>query len=395
VVKSIKKYKLLVISSLLITLLFCSVTIRAQEVDFELESKSAVLMGVESGRVIYQKNSAEKLPPASITKIMTMLLVMEALDEGRANLDDTIMVSEDAANMGGSQIWLEEGEKMKLENLLKAVAIVSANDACLALAEYLYGTEEGFLEKMNQKAKSLGLENTKFYNTNGLPINDQTGKENYTTAYDVAIMTRELLKHPQILEYTSVWTDHLRDGESFLRNTNELVRFYDGADGMKTGYTNQAGFCLAATAKRNGMRFISVIMKAPNSKTRFNESKQLLSYAFNVHKSLTITKAGEVIDELEVFKGKKDTVTAISKNELIIPVLKGEEEQLTKRILLDQELVAPIKSGAKLGKIIVVKNEEKLGEVNLVAKEDIEKDSIFGIILKIFSSFITKFVTGG
>ena len=393
--KSIKKYKLLVISSLLITLLFCSVTIRAQEVDFELESKSAVLMGVESGRVIYQKNSAEKLPPASITKIMTMLLVMEALDEGRANLDDTIMVSEDAANMGGSQIWLEEGEKMKLENLLKAVAIVSANDACLALAEYLYGTEEGFLEKMNQKAKSLGLENTKFYNTNGLPINDQTGKENYTTAYDVAIMTRELLKHPQILEYTSVWTDHLRDGESFLRNTNELVRFYDGADGMKTGYTNQAGFCLAATAKRNGMRFISVIMKAPNSKTRFNESKQLLSYAFNVHKSLTITKAGEVIDELEVFKGKKDTVTAISKNELIIPVLKGEEEQLTKRILLDQELVAPIKSGAKLGKIIVVKNEEKLGEVNLVAKEDIEKDSIFGIILKIFSSFITKFVTGG
>jgi D-alanyl-D-alanine carboxypeptidase (penicillin-binding protein 5/6) len=394
-VKSIKKYKLLVISSLLITLLFCSVTIRAQEVDFELESKSAVLMGVESGRVIYQKNSAEKLPPASITKIMTMLLVMEALDEGRANLDDTIMVSEDAANMGGSQIWLEEGEKMKLENLLKAVAIVSANDACLALAEYLYGTEEGFLEKMNQKAKSLGLENTKFYNTNGLPINDQTGKENYTTAYDVAIMTRELLKHPQILEYTSVWTDHLRDGESFLRNTNELVRFYDGADGMKTGYTNQAGFCLAATAKRNGMRFISVIMKAPNSKTRFNESKQLLSYAFNVHKSLTITKAGEVIDELEVFKGKKDTVTAISKNELIIPVLKGEEEQLTKRILLDQELVAPIKSGAKLGKIIVVKNEEKLGEVNLVAKEDIEKDSIFGIILKIFSSFITKFVTGG
>ncbi|MGM0370767.1 MAG: D-alanyl-D-alanine carboxypeptidase family protein, partial [Bacillota bacterium] len=391
--KFIKKNKLLVISSLLITLLFSSVTIGAQETDFELKSKSAILMDFKSGRVIYQKNPTEKLPPASITKIMTMILVMEALDEGRANLNDTVMVSERAANMGGSQIWLEAGEQMKLENLLKAVAIVSANDACLALAEYLHGTEEEFLEKMNQKAKSLGLENTKFYNTNGLPINDQTNKENYTTAYDVALMTRELLKYPQILKYTSVWIDHLREGESFLRNTNELVRFYDGVDGLKTGYTSQAGFCLAATAKRKGMRFISVIMKAPNSETRFNESKNLLSYAFNIHKSLAITKAGEVIDELEVFKGKKDKVTVVAQNKLAVSVLKGEEEKLTKRIILDQQLVAPIKSGAKLGKIIVAKNDEKLGEVSLVAKNDIEKDNVFGIIFKLLSSFITKFVT--
>ena len=386
------KYKLTIISCLLLTLLVIVAPVKADSPDFELQSQSAILMDYQSGRIIYQKNKQEKLPPASITKIMTMLLVMEAVDEGKANLTDSIMVSEHAASMGGSQVWLEPGEEMELGDLLKAVAIVSANDACVALAEYLYGTEEEFVEQMNKKAKSLGMKNTKFYNTNGLPLNDKSGKENYTTAYDVALMTRELLNYPQILDYTSIWIDHLRAGDYFLRNTNELVRFYDGADGLKTGYTTEAGFCLSATAKRKGLRFISVIMKAPNSKIRFKESKQLLSYAFNIHKSILIAKQGETIDEVKVFKGKEDKVELVAQNELIISIVKGEDENLIKRTILDDQISAPISSGDELGKIIILRGEEKLGETNLIAKNNVEKASILGIISDLFINYLTKFI---
>ena len=373
-------------------LLIVSNSVTADRLDFELKSEAAVLMEFNSGQILYQKNAETKLSPASITKIMTMLLVMEALEEERVTLTDKIMVSEHAASMGGSQIWLEPGEKMELKELLKAVAIVSANDACVAIAEYLSGTEEEFIEEMNLKAKELGMANTKFYNTNGLPITGENKQGNYTTAHDVALMTRELLKYPQILDYTSVWIDHLRDGESFLRNTNKLVRFYEGADGVKTGYTTEAGFCLSATAKKKGLRFISVIMKAPSSQVRFEESKLLLSSAFNIYRSLLITKAEEILGKTKVFKGQKQEVNAVTEKELTISILKGKEDDLVKRTILKKEVTAPVKKGDELGKVLVFKGEEKIGEVNLVAQNGVKKANYFRIINNLFTEFIINLI---
>ncbi|MGM0501259.1 MAG: D-alanyl-D-alanine carboxypeptidase family protein [Bacillota bacterium] len=388
------KTKLQWISYLIISIIFFTLPVTANNPDFKLQSKSAVLMEYKSGKIIYQNNAREKLPPASITKIMTMLLVMEALEEGGVGLNDSITVSSHAASMGGSQVWLEPGEEMKLANLLKAVAIVSANDACVALAEYISGTEQEFVEQMNHRATELGMKNTKFYNTNGLPSDNELGKENYTTAYDVALMTRELLKYSQILEYTSVWIDHLRAGESFLRNTNELVRFYEGADGIKTGYTTEAGFCLSATAQRKGMRFIAVIMKGPTSKVRFKESKELLSYAFNIHNSFVIAKPGTIIDEVKVFKGKEDKVAAVAKDELIVAVLKGNEDSLVKRTVLKKQITAPVRAGDDLGEIIVLSGENKLGAVELIAQNNVKKANFLGIISNLWVSFLDKLIAG-
>ncbi|MCK8816593.1 D-alanyl-D-alanine carboxypeptidase [Natroniella sulfidigena] len=360
--------------------------------DFDLESESAILMDAESGRVLYEKNPHQQKPPASITKIMTMLLTMEALEEGRAQLTDKVPTSEHAAQMGGSQIWLEPGEEMTLKEMLKAIAIVSANDACVAVAEYLYGTEEEFVRAMNQKAEELGMENTYFKNTNGLPITEEGEEGNYTTAYDVALMSRELLKYPEILEYTSTWIDHLRDGESFLRNTNDLVRFYEGADGLKTGYTAEAGFGLSATASQRGMRFISVVLDAPNSKVRFRESRELLSYAFNIHQAIEIVEKDLEIDQIDVFKGKDDQVTAIVAEDLTVSVIKGEEGEVKKQIWLDQEITAPIDSGDKVGEVIVLKDGEEIGQVDLVAAEKVEEANLFELIISIFKKFISSLI---
>lgn len=377
---------------MIILCLLMPLTVTAKELDFNLKSESALLMDFNSGEIIYQKNSNQKLPPASITKVMTMLLVMEALEEGRAKLADTITVSEHAASMGGSQIWLEPGEEMGLEELLKAVAIVSANDACVALAEYLYGTEEEFIEEMNLKAQELGMKNTKFYNTNGLPIKEESGGGNHTTAYDVALMTRELLEYPRILNYTSRWIDHLRDGDSFLRNTNKLVRFYDGADGVKTGYTTEAGFCLSATAKRKGLRFISVIMNAPSSPVRFSESKELLSSAFNIYRSFLVVETEDLIGKIKVFKGEEKQVSVVPKEKLRVSVLKGAENNLLKRTILKNQVTAPVDKGDKLGEILIFKGEKEIGRVDLIAKDDIKKAGYLGIIINLWSEFINNLI---
>lgn len=371
-------------------ILFITANIVAVDVEFDLQSKSAILMDASSGEILYQKNSHKKMPPASITKIMTMLLAMEALDEGRVKLSAKITTSEYAAQMGGSQIWLEPGEEMTLEQILKAVAIVSANDGCVAIAEHLYGTVDQFVDAMNKKAKSLGMKDTYFYNTNGLPATEEGVEGNSTTAYDIALMSRELLKHPKILEYTSTWIDHLRDGDSFLRNTNNLVRFYKGADGLKTGFTNEAGFCLSSTATKKGMRFIAVVMNAPNSKVRFKEASELLSYAFNIHKSISIVAKDEEVGKVKVFKGKKEEVTALAQDDLKVAVKKGEEEQLIKQIRLKKEVVAPIKPGDKVGKILVLKGDKVLQEIDLIAQEPVEKANFFEIIVQILKRFINK-----
>ncbi len=377
------------ISLFLVSFLFNPV-IAFDSPEFDLQSQSAILMDAKSGKILYQKNADQKLPPASITKVMTMLLAMEAVEEGRVDWDDKITTSEYAAQMGGSQIWLEPGEEMTFSDLLKAVAVVSANDACVAIAEHIYGREEEFVRVMNQKAKELGMEDTYFYNTNGLPPTDPKVKGNYTTAYDIALMSRELLKYPKILDYTSIWIDHLRGEESFLRNTNNLVRFYKGADGLKTGYTNEAGFCLSSTATRKGIRFIAVVMNAPNSKIRFKEASDLLSYAFGIHRSITIINKGEEVDKVNVFKGIKEEISVVAKDDLQVAIIKGEEDKVVKQTRLNKEVVAPIKAGDKVGEIIILKGEEELGRVDLVAKEEVEKAGFFKIILQLIKRFISR-----
>ena len=382
-----------ILSLILLSLLFVlPVQAKNNNLDFKLKSEAAVLMDFTSGQLLYQKQAHKKLSPASITKIMTMLLVMEAIEEKKVELTDTVTVSEHAAAMGGSQIWLEPGEEMKLEELLKAVAIVSANDACVALAEYISGTADEFIDHMNLKAKELGMKNTKFYNTNGLPIQGEK-KGNYTTAYDVALMTKELLNYPQILNYTAVWIDHLRDGDSFLRNTNKLVRFYDGADGIKTGYTTEAGFCLSATAKRKGLRFISVIMKAPSSQVRFEESKQLLSSAFNIYRAVVVVNSGTIVGTTKVFKGQQKNVSVIPAKQLTVSILKGEEDKLLKRTILKQEVTAPIRKGDNVGKIVVLKDKKEIAKVDLIAKSEVKKASYIKIMTNLFVEFVKSLMS--
>jgi D-alanyl-D-alanine carboxypeptidase (penicillin-binding protein 5/6) len=385
-----RRVKIIIGITLILLCLFTQAVLAIDKPEFDLQTKSAILMDAKTGRILYEKNAHQKLPPASVTKIMTMLLAMEAVDEGRVKWDDKISTSELAAKMGGSQIWLEPGEEMTFEHLIKAVAVVSANDACVAIAEHLYGTEENFVKAMNDKAKELGLENTFFYNTNGLPPTDSDIQGNYTTAADVAKMSLELLKHPKILKFTSIWIDHIRDGESFLRNTNNLVRFFKGADGLKTGYTQEAGFCVSATAKKDGMRFIAVVMNAPNSKVRFNEARSLLNYAFSIHRSVDIVSKGEVVSKVKVFKGEIPEIDAVAKEDLKISVMKGEEKEAVKQTRLNKEVVAPVKVGDKVGEIVVLKGEEVLGRVDLVAKEEVAKANFFKIILQLFKKFISN-----
>ncbi|ADL13213.1 D-alanyl-D-alanine carboxypeptidase family protein [Acetohalobium arabaticum] len=389
-----------IISIILLVFLLClsfSLTLSAEELpdpEFDLEAKSAVLMEAKSGKVIYEKNAHEELPPASITKTMTLLLTMEAIDEGKANLDEAVTTSEYAAGMGGSQIWLEPGEEMKLEEMIKAIAIVSANDACVAVAEHLYGTEEVFVNAMNEKADELGLDDTHFVNTNGLPVEDSDKRGNYTSAHDVGVMSRELVtKYPQVLDYTKIWIDHLRDGDSFLRNTNNLVRFYKGADGLKTGHTSQAGFGVVATAERKGLRFIAVVMKEETSDTRFKEAGELLSYGFSIYRSVPVIQKGEVaIDEVEIYKGKNPKVKAVARKDLTAAVIKGNEGNLKRQILVKEDLTAPLKRGEKIGELRVLSDGQKIASVDLVANREVQKGNIIQVIIQLLKKFLLNIV---
>ncbi|MFW6270737.1 MAG: D-alanyl-D-alanine carboxypeptidase family protein [Bacillota bacterium] len=382
------KFNQILYTILTLILLLVGTKVSASEIDFELTAKSAVLMEAETGEIIFEKNSDEQLPPASMTKIMTMLLVMEAIDEERVNLDDKIVTSENAASMGGSQIWLEPGEEMTLKDLMKAIAIVSANDACVAVAEHLYGTEENFVNKMNEKVEELGLENTSFYNTNGLPSGDDETQGNYTSAKDLAIMSRELLKYPKILEWTSTWIDYLRDGDSVLNNTNWLVRHIPGADGLKTGFTSEAGHCVTGTAKRGDLRFVSVIMDAESSKARFSEAADLISYGFNIYETSTLAEADEVIDTIYINNASNPETEIVVKDKLTIPVKKGSEADINKEIKISEELKAPLEKGDKAGVIKVYKGNLLIKEADLVVNRDVSKASIWKLFIRMIKNLI-------
>lgn len=346
----------------------------------DIKAKSVVLMEPNTGKVLYESNSDEKLPPASITKIMSLLLVMEAIDRGDMTLETVVTASEHACSMGGSQIWLEPGETMTVNDLLKAAVIASANDACVALGETVAGSEEGFVALMNERAGELGMTNTHFVNCTGL---DAEG--HLTTAYDVAVMSSALIKHDLIKDYSTVWMDTLRDGKSELVNTNKLVRFYEGTTGLKTGTTSTAKYCLSATAERNGLELVAVVMAGDSSNDRFGGAKKLLDYGFANYNYSSIDAGLEENTELEVVKGTEKTVGIKPQSTLNVLLPKSSSGKIERKTVLSENVTAPVKKGDILGTVTVTLDGEQLGEIPLVANKDVPRLTLgvtLGWILK-------------
>lgn len=346
--------------------------------EFDVDARSAILIDASTGKIIYEKNIHDKLPPASVTKVMTMLLAMEAIDKGQIALDDKILISERAASMGGSQLYLEPGEEKAVDQLLKGIAVASANDACIAMGEHISGTEEMFVKRMNEKAKELGMKDTQFMNTNGLP---QEG--HHTSAYDIALMSKELLKYPKIHDYLSIWMTTMKVGIASKRetnlqltNTNKLIRFYPGANGIKTGYTSNAKYCLSASATKNGLTLIAVLLGSPTSKIRFAEAKKLLNYGFSSYSSVILAKKNQRIDEVVVEKGKEAKINAIVKEDVSVLVKKGDEKSVSKEVILPKSIKAPFKEGTKVGEIILAKDGQEVGRVDLITEKGVEKASM-------------------
>ena len=350
----------------------------------DFDCVSAILMDAATGTVFYEKNADAALPPASVTKIMTLLLTMEALEDGKIKLDDQVSVSANAAAMGGSQVYLEEGEQMSVEDMLKCVIIASANDAALALAEYVAGSEEAFVRRMNERASELGMKNTHFENTNGL---DDTVENHVISARDIAIMSRELIKHPKILEYSSIWMDTVRNGSFGLTNTNRLIRFYKDATGLKTGSTAKAKFCISATAKRDGMHLICVVMGAESRDSRNAIATQLLDYGF-ANFALFEAK-GERLPEIKVLGGVEDSC-ALSYGEFSYAVKKGEQGKVQKTLTVDSSVAAPVKKGTVVGRVSYNLDGKEIGSVDVVTTEEIGKIGYFSFLLRMVAKIILK-----
>ena len=339
-----------------------------------VDAKSALLIEPKSGKILYEKNIDEKFAPASVTKIMTMLLTMEAVDSGKITLQDKVTCSENAKKMGGSTMLLDTGEIRTVEELIKGVAIASGNDAAVALAEYLGGTEDAFVEMMNKRAQELGMVNTTFKNCNGLPI-----EGHLSTARDISIMSLELLKHPTILKYSGIYMETISEGRKSpieLVNHNKLVRFFEGCDGLKTGYTEEAKYCISATATRNGVRMLSVIMGAPTYKVRNRDAGMLLNYGFSKFEGKKLLSKDEDVENIYLSKQTDKFLVARAKEDLVAIVPKGTNEELEKRIVID-EVKKEYKQGDIVGKCEVYLGEEKIGEVELHSDRDIKLGGIF------------------
>ena len=354
-----------------------------------LESGGAILIEQKTGQILYEHNMHEKLRPASVTKVMSLLLIMEALDSGQISLTDKIPCTEDAAGMGGSQIWLEVGEELTVDEMLKAICVVSANDCTVAMADYLCGSQEAFVQKMNERAKELGMNDTTFKNCHG---KDEDG--HVRSAYDIALMSRELLNnHPSIMNYTTIWMDTLRNGESELVNTNKLIRNYKGATGLKTGSTSVALYNLSASATRDGLSLIAVIMKAPTTKIRFAEAQKLLDYGFSNYQYKLIARGGDILKEVEVNKGVTPKLNLVIENDVGILVKKGEDKNVEQIVNIDENISAPITQGQKLGEMIFTLNGQEIGRSNLIAEINIEKRTFFNIALNAYQSWFNMLRT--
>ena len=373
-----------IISGLLSVLLLCLPAYAlapASEVAITITAPHAILMEKSSGEIIYEKDAFTHVSPASVTKVMTLLLVMEEIEAGRLSLDDVVTASAHAASMGGSQIWLEEGEQMTVSEMIKCAAVVSANDCCVALAEHIAGSEEAFVARMNARALELGMNNTNFTNSTGLI----EGDDHYTCAYDTAIMSRELLRHDMIKEFTTIWMDTARDGQFQLSNTNRLIYHFDGATGLKTGFTSKAMYCLAASAERDGVEYIAVIFKAPTSNDRFESAKTLLNFAFANYELMPLAPP-QAIAPVLVSLGEFSSVQPVLIEDTGVLVKKHDTDKLRYVIDLPEAVPAPVEVGQTLGAINIYNGEELIASAPLVADGAVSKRSLGQVFLSLLKT---------
>lgn len=342
----------------------------------DVNAKAAILIEHSTGEVLWEMNADEQLPIASVTKIMTMLLIMEQIDSGKLSYDDMVSVSENAMSYGGSTMFLEAGEQLSVNDMMKGIAVASANDGTVAMAEHIAGSESSFVDMMNSKAKELGMTNTNFVNTNGL---DAEG--HYSSARDISIMSSELLRHPDITKFTTIWIDELRDGKFQLANTNKLIRFYTGANGLKTGSTSAALCCLSASAVRDDMQLIAVVLGAPTSAERFESAKAMLDYGFANYRINRLAEKGEEICEATVINGVEETVKAVAENEVTILENKSGSASGERRVYMNENITAPLSAGDVIGTMDIVNESGKVATVNLCAQNDVGRRGI-GMILK-------------
>lgn len=354
---------------------------------FATTAEAAVLMDAVSGKVLIEKNKEKQLPPASVTKIMTLLVALDALDAGKVRLTDRVTTSENAWKMGGSQIYLEPGEELSMQEMLLAIAVGSANDACVAVAEHIAGTHEEFVELMNQRAKEMGLKHTHFANAYGLPA-----EGHYTSAYDMARILKEALQYPDFRKLTSTKEYDLRGGDFKLWNTNKLLWWYRGTDGGKTGWTNEAKYCLASTVDRDGLRFIAVVLGTAEPRSHFRESMKLYNYGYAKYKAVKFAEANDKVQTLPVDKGITNKVDVITASRAALVVLKGEEKGVSKKVVVSGAVTAPIKAGDQLGEMVLLKKGEEICRIPLVAKTDVERASF---ALQVYRTFQNMFTMEG
>jgi len=370
---------LMVVCSLLIGLF----PLQAEAVDLNVSGKSALLMDVATGTVLYEHNAHEALAPASVTKVMTMLLIMEAIDAGKIGWDDTVTASESAAAKGGSQVYLKVGETMTVSDMVKSIAVSSANDCACAMAEHLAGSESAFVDLMNSRAKELGMNDTQFVNCTGLDDSEEA-KSHLTSAYDIALMSRELLKnHPAIKQFTTIWMDTVRDGAFGLSNTNKLIRFYNGATGLKTGFTSGAGYCLSASAERDGMELIAVVMGCETSQDRFAACKSMLDYGFANFALVSPQMDGNPIVPVKL--GGSKEVAVVPGEETALLIDKSQKGMITTEMTLDENVTAPVSRGQRLGTMTIKAGEQVLAQVPMVAQQAVPRLTfweIFGQVLR-------------
>lgn len=360
-----------------------NISVKLDSNNLQLESESGILIEQHSGQILFEHNSHEKLRPASVTKVMSILLIMEAIDSGTLSYTDKIPCTEAAAAMGGSQIWLDVREELTVDEMLKAICVVSANDCTVAMAEYLCGSQEAFVEKMNTKAQELGMKDTSFKNCHGL---DEDG--HLTSAYDIALMSRELLnKHPSITKYTTIWMDTLRDGKSQLVNTNKLIRNYRGMTGLKTGSTSLALYNLSASATRAGLSLIAVIMKGPTGAIRFSEAQKLLDYGFSNYQYKELAGKYECLKNVTVQKGTEDNLNILFDEDAGVIIKKGENKNIEQIISVPDTLIAPITKGQKVGEVSYCLDGERITTINIIAEKEIKKISLINFSSKLYKSW--------
>lgn len=349
-----------------------------------VNAKSAILMEQTTGTVLYEQNPDEKLQIASVTKVMTMLLIMEAISDGKIKYTDMVSTSEHAASMGGSQVFLEPGEEMSVDDMLKAICVSSGNDAAVAMAEHIGGSEEAFVDMMNKRAAELGAKNTHFINCNGLDETD----EHYSTARDIALISCELLKHEDIQKYTTIWMDSLRDGKFGLSNTNKLIRFYKGANGLKTGSTSVAKYCLSASAKRDNMQLVAVVLCAPSTQDRFSGASKLLDYGFANYEVAEGARLAGDTEKIPVIGGEKDFAACETKSSDNLVVKKGEASKIEVKKTLPNEISAPVKKGDKIGELSFILDGKEIAKKDIVASEDVQRIKLFRMYIKILNKWL-------